>query len=62
MVRDNLARQDHEDLNAFYQFIGCSPIAYTYRVGFVLGWLTALIDDGKAPVYDVSAGRTGASV
>ncbi len=51
LLRDNLARHDHEDLNAFYHLIGCPTIDYAYRVGFVLGWLTALIDHGKAPVY-----------
>jgi len=51
VLRDNLARHDHEDLNAFYQLMGCPTIDYAYRVGFVLGWLTAIIDHGKAPIY-----------
>jgi hypothetical protein len=50
VLRGNLARQDHDDLNAFYRLIGCPTIDYTYRVGFVLGWLTAVIDHGKAPI------------
>lgn len=62
VLRGTLARQDHNDLNAFYQFMGCPPIDYAYRVGFVLGWLTTLIDDGKAPVYDGSPCRTGARI
>jgi hypothetical protein len=51
VLRDNLARHDHEDLSAFYQVIGWGVIDYAYRVGFVLGWLTAIIEHGKAPVY-----------
>src|SRR5256885_4762848 len=51
VLRDNLARHDHEDLSAFYQLMGCPTIDYAYRVGFVLAWLTALIDHGKAPIY-----------
>lgn len=51
VLRDNLARHDHEDLNTFYQVIRCSAIDYAYRVGFVLGWLTAIIDHDKAPIY-----------
>jgi hypothetical protein len=51
VLRDNLARRDHEELNAFYQLTGCPTIDYAYRVGFVLGWLTMVIDHGKAPVY-----------
>ena len=50
VVRGNFARHDHEDLNTFYCLMGCPPIDYAYRVGFVLGWLTAVIDHGKAPV------------
>jgi hypothetical protein len=51
MVRDNLARHDHEDLNVFYRLMGCPTIDYAYRVGFVFGWLTAVIDHGVAPIY-----------
>ena len=51
VLRDNLARHDHEDLNVFYQLLGCPPIDYAYRVGFILGWLAAVIDHGKVPIY-----------
>lgn len=51
VLRDNLARHDHEDLSAFSQVMGWQVIDYAYRVGFVLGWLTAIIEHGKAPVY-----------
>ena len=51
VLRDNLARHDHEDLCAFSQAMGWKTTDYAYRVGFVLGWLTAVIEDGKAPVY-----------
>jgi hypothetical protein len=53
VLRDNLARHDHDDLNVFYRLMGCQTIDYAYRVGFVLGWLTAVIDQGKAPVHPV---------
>jgi hypothetical protein len=51
VLRDNLARHDHDDLCAFYQAMGWATSDYAYRVGFALGWLTAVIDHGKAPVY-----------
>ena len=51
VLRDNLARHDHEDVCAFSQAMGWETTDYAYRVGFVLGWLTAVIEDGKAPVY-----------
>jgi hypothetical protein len=51
VLRDNLARHDHEDLSAFSQMMGWQVIGYASRVGFVLGWLTAIIEHGKAPVY-----------
>ena len=51
VLRDNLARHDHEDLCAFSQAMGWQTTDYAYRVGFVLGWLTAVIEVGKAPVY-----------
>jgi hypothetical protein len=50
VLRDNLARHDHEDLSAFSQVMGWEVIDYAYRVGFVLGWLTAIIEHGNAPV------------
>jgi hypothetical protein len=50
VLRDNLARHDHEDLSAFSQVMVWQGIDYAYRVGFVLGWLTAIIEHGKAPV------------
>jgi hypothetical protein len=49
MLRDTLARHDHKDLNSFSRIIG----SHVYRVGFVLGWLTAVIDQGMAPVHQV---------
>ncbi len=55
LLCDNLARHDHEDLNVFYQLVGCPPIDYAYRVGFTLGWLAAVIDHGKAPIYPAIA-------
>ena len=51
VLRDNLARQDHQDLNTFYGLMGCQSIDYAYRVGYVLGWLTTVIDHGMTPVY-----------
>jgi hypothetical protein len=51
VLRDNLARHDHDDLCAFYQAMGWETSDYAYRVGFVLGWLTVVIEQGKAPVY-----------
>jgi hypothetical protein len=50
VLRDNLARHDYEDLCAFFQAMGWETTDYAYRVGFVLGWLTAIIEQGKAPV------------
>jgi len=55
VLRDNLARHNHDDLNVFYQLLGCPTIDYAYRVGFTLGWLAAVIDHGKAPVYPAIA-------
>jgi hypothetical protein len=51
VLRDNLARHDHEDLCAFSQAMGWQTTDYAYRVGFVLGWLIAVIEHGNAPVY-----------
>ena len=51
VLRDNLARHDHEDVCSFSQAMGWQTTDYAYRVGFVLGWLTAVIEDRKAPVY-----------
>ena len=59
VLRDNLARHDHEDLCAFSQAMGWETTDYAYRVGFVLGWLTALIEDEKAPVYPMIIHVTG---
>jgi hypothetical protein len=53
VLRDNLARHDHEDLCAFSQAMGWETTDYAYRVGFVLGWLTAVIEHGNAPVYPI---------
>jgi hypothetical protein len=53
VLRDNLARHDHEDLCAFSQAMGWETTDYAYRVGFVLGWLTAVIEYGKTPVYPI---------
>jgi hypothetical protein len=50
VLRDNLARHDHDELCAFYQTMGWATCDYAYRVGFALGWLTAVIEQGKAPV------------
>ena len=55
VLRDNLARHDHDDLNVFSQLLGCPPLDYAYRVGFTLGWLAAVIDHGKAPIYPAIA-------
>ena len=59
VLRDNLARHDHEDLCAFSQAMGWETTDYAYRVGFVLGWLTAVIEDEKAPVYPMIIHVTG---
>jgi hypothetical protein len=53
VLRDNLARHDHEDLCAFSQAMGWETTDYAYRVGFVFGWLTAVIENGNAPVYPI---------
>ena len=51
LICGHLAHQDHDDLNTFYQVIGCQTTDYAYRVGFVFGWLMALVEAGKVPVY-----------
>ena len=53
VLRDNLARHDHEDLCDFCQVMGWEATDYAYRVGFVLGWLAVVIEHGKAPVYPI---------
>jgi hypothetical protein len=55
VLRDNLARHDHDELCAFYQAMGWATSDYAYRVGFVLGWLTAVIEQGKAPVSSMNS-------
>lgn len=53
VLRNNLARHDHEDLCAFSRAIGWEATDDAYQVGFVLGWLTVVIDHEKAPVYPI---------
>jgi hypothetical protein len=55
---DNLARHDHDELCAFYQAMGWEICDYASRVGFALGWLTAVIEDGKAPVSPLRSQRS----
>jgi hypothetical protein len=50
VLRDNLARHDPEDLSAFYQIMGWETSDDASHVGFVLGWLIAVIEHGKALV------------
>jgi hypothetical protein len=56
VLRDNLDHQDHDDLNVFYQpVMGCPKVDYAYRVGFVCGWLSAVITHGNAPVSQLAS-------
>lgn len=66
-IERNLSQKVHEKENRFCAFIGLLPISYTYRVGFVVGWLGALMGSASVcsslfplfslvPVYSVAPG------
>lgn len=41
VVTSNLSPKNHREENAFLQYMGWEPVPYSYRVGFVMGWLSA---------------------
>lgn len=51
-IEKNLSYTLHEKENRFCASIGLWPIPYTYHLGFVVGWLGALM--GSASLYSSS--------